>query len=65
MKLVIHDLTAEEWEGIKAEYAGDRVVSDLGTIRPCIGCFACWNRTPGQCAVKTWGSSSTARMRSS
>ena len=52
MKLVIHDLTAEEWERIQTDYAEDRIISDLGTIRPCVGCFCCWNKTPGQCAVR-------------
>lgn len=52
MKLVIHDLPPQEWETIQADYAGDRIVSDQGTIRPCVGCFRCWNKTPGQCAVR-------------
>ena len=21
-------------------------------IKPCLGCFACWNKTPGQCCIK-------------
>ena len=52
MNLVIPDLPPEAWARIEADYAGWTVVSDRGTIRPCTGCFACWNRTPGVCAVK-------------
>lgn len=52
MDLVIHDLNPEEWEKNCRDYEGWNIVSDQGTIRPCVGCFCCWNKTPGQCVIK-------------
>ena len=52
MNLVIHDLNPEEWEKCCWDYEGWNIVSDQGTIRLCVGCFCCWNKTPGQCVIK-------------
>ncbi len=52
MKLVIHDLSAKDWARIETDYAPCTVVADSGTIRPCVGCFGCWNRDPGRCIQK-------------
>ena len=52
MKLVIHDLSADKWHEIADRYPDCIVISDNGTIRPCIGCFGCWNKDPGKCVVK-------------
>ena len=51
MKLLIHDLKDED---IKAfgEFEGWETVSDDGTIKPCVGCFCCWHKDPGQCIVR-------------
>ncbi|MDR2638279.1 MAG: NAD(P)H-dependent oxidoreductase [Helicobacteraceae bacterium] len=27
------------------------VISDNGKIRPCIGCFGCWIKTPAECVI--------------
>ena len=51
MNLIIHDLKSEQWDEVKHEYDGWNVVADDGSIRPCIGCFGCWNKDPGQCVV--------------
>ena len=51
MKLLIHDYTPEEFALIAKQYEGWDVISDDGSIRPCIGCFGCWVKTPGQCVI--------------
>ena len=52
MGLLIHDLSPEEWAKVSRDYNGWDIVTDNGNIRPCVGCFSCWNRDPGRCAIK-------------
>jgi len=48
-------LTTAFLEGIKQERQ-DICVKELSVsnlnIKPCIGCFSCWNKTPGQCCIQ-------------
>jgi multimeric flavodoxin WrbA len=41
-------------EGIQAktEATVEEVSLSTAEIRPCIGCFACWNKTPGACVIR-------------
>ncbi len=52
MKLLIHDLNDEEWSKICDNYKEWKVISDNGTIKPCIGCCGCWLKEPGECVIK-------------
>ena len=52
MNLLIHDLNEEEWNRISEKYKGWEIISDNGTIKPCIGCFGCWVKNPGRCVIK-------------
>ena len=52
MKLLIHDMNDEEWSKVCENYKEWEVISDNGTIKPCIGCFGCWLKEPGECVIK-------------
>lgn len=62
MKLVIHDMDETLWAAHGAAYDGWRAVSDDGVIRPCVGCFACWDKTPGVCVLRDGYSDMGARI---
>lgn len=48
-------LTTAFLEGMKQEQQ-DICVKELSVsslnIKPCVGCFSCWNKTPGQCCIQ-------------
>jgi len=53
MKLLIHDLENFN-KNILINDNEDNIIiiSDNGKINPCICCFGCWIKTPGQCVIK-------------
>lgn len=56
MKLIIHDLPENEADFIHSLASDDDfVVSNNGKIKPCMGCFDCWIKTPGECIIKNDG----------
>ena len=49
MKLILSDKPI-----ILPETGSDVKIVDLSRlqIRPCIGCFGCWTKTPGKCVIR-------------
>ena len=52
MNLLIHDLSPQQFSKISEDYQDWTVISDNGKIQPCLGCFCCWHKTPGECIRK-------------
>jgi multimeric flavodoxin WrbA len=53
MNVIISDAkNVEGMAGSPDDLKNVTVILDDGKIRPCVGCFSCWIKTPGQCVIK-------------
>lgn len=53
MNILIHDLKYfDETIVLQSGQKDTVIISDNGKIHPCICCFGCWIKTPGQCVIK-------------
>jgi multimeric flavodoxin WrbA len=53
MKLMMHDLSEADFKKMDFPLGRETtIISDRGKIHACIGCYGCWIKTPGVCAIK-------------
>ena len=52
MKLLIHDLQDDVFSALNVPQEDITVFAAKGKFAPCVGCYKCWMKTPGQCYVK-------------
>lgn len=51
MKILIHDVQTQYVENIINKKENLVIFSPKKPIKPCIGCFGCWIKTPGVCVI--------------
>ncbi|MDR3356921.1 MAG: flavodoxin family protein [Spirochaetaceae bacterium] len=52
MNILIHDLeNFDKRTMVTNDPDNTTIISDNGKIHPCICCFCCWVKTPGQCVI--------------
>lgn len=46
------NITKAFLDGFSADTEVEYITVKKETIKPCMGCFSCWSRTPGECVIK-------------
>ena len=46
------NITKAFLDGFSADTEIEYITVKKETIKPCMGCFSCWSRTPGKCVIK-------------
>lgn len=49
--LVLHDLAPNQTQELEKKIKSAVFFAAQPSIKPCIGCFGCWVKTPGQCVL--------------
>ena len=56
MHLILHDLTPEQAQRHLPPQSETLVwLAATPGVKPCTGCFLCWTKTPGECAIPDRG----------
>ena len=51
-RLILHDLQLGDAGILPLPSAEIALFAASHSIRPCVGCFGCWVKTPGSCVIK-------------
>ena len=56
MHLILHDLTPDAaQQHLPAPDETIRLIAAAPGVRPCVGCYLCWTKTPGTCVIPDRG----------
>jgi multimeric flavodoxin WrbA len=63
-KLILHDLRSDNAESVLPPTSAELTLFPAyPSVRPCVGCFGCWVKTPGRCVIKDRGADFIALLK--